>query len=122
MLSRTKFENAANRQGNVLTRRLVELSEAFHQNLLEDELLSELTDELIDCCARQLRRLESLRISPEWLPVQDELVDLLQHIMELADTFDTLEHFQVMRVVYDLEQQFLSLESTVADKPLELVA
>jgi hypothetical protein len=85
-----------------LGKRLVALSLAFHEELMDDDLILDYLDEVIDACNRELA------LMPKPLPHLQRshrgLTVYLTGILKLADTIDTLEHHQMVTKVQDLEE------------------
>ncbi len=84
-------------------RRLLDLSRAFHEGTMSDVEIEEYLLELVDACQRQEDR---VRAVPSRMMEKIEMLRFLDGMVELAETFDQMEHREVEARVARLEESF----------------
>lgn len=89
-----------------LGQRLVELSRAYDHGLFPDETIVEYLDNLVDTCEHQLESFEIIGAAGG----SSKNVCFLRGLLQLSDSFEELEHYEIEDAVRTLESE-LSLGS-----------
>lgn len=92
-------------QQSAFGRRLLALSQGFHQNTLSDEQLIFYLDELEQACERQLDRFQEIGYDENCDEAQDRILCFLEGVLELCTRLDQMEHRELATQVEQLETE-----------------